>query len=334
MENNSINTDNAACGFTDISGVKKNTPCTAPEQRMEEKRHDADDVKCGGGFSAVETGAEVGGRGETNPSLSNKAEVLDDSAEQKRFVVSDKAEVLDDSAEQKRFVVSDKAEVLDGGETRNESMLSDKIKILDGGVGQTKPVLSDWTEAEENRADSSAEAHNCVNSAGEGSEAEKEDKEFLALIKGRYREAYRRRTESIIRRRLKSVRTKADSDSASVSEMQGAVRTADGVSDLSREGSAVGRNITDIVSGVDYGASDVCGALNTGNNDPVGGVFGGAQIKERAEIQKNANRSRPRENGVGGSVGMITGINVSALKGSDVLELLRRAEAGEKIKFK
>jgi chromosomal replication initiator protein len=51
-------------------------------------------------------------------------------------------------------------------------------------------------------------------------------------------------------------------------------------------------------------------------------------------MQKSINKNRPRENGVGGSIGMVTGINVSALKGSEVIELLRRVENGEKIKFK
>ncbi len=270
---NSIITDNAACGFTDISGVKKNTPYAAPEQCMEEKRHAADDA----------------------------------------------------------------AKVFDDGEGKIKPTLSDEVKVLDGGTGETKTVLSDGDEAEESRADSSAEAHSCVNSVGEGSEAEKEDKEFLALIKGRYREAYRRRTESIIRRRLKSARAKANSfsDTASVSEKQESVCAADGVFDIDRKNDAVVKEIADAVKSAYSGAINTLGALDTRSGlGAEGGVLSSAQIKERAEIQKNANRSRPRENGVGGSVGMITGINVSALKGSDVLELLRRAEAGEKIKFK
>ena len=56
-------------------------------------------------------------------------------------------------------------------------------------------------------------------------------------------------------------------------------------------------------------------------------------LNSYAEKQRAVNRSRPRENGVSGSVGMFTGINVSALKGSDILDILRRAETGEKIKF-
>ncbi len=262
---NIINTDNAACGFTDISGVKEDTDCAAPEQHVEESRHVADDGNGGRKISAVEKGAEC------------------------------------------------------------------------GSVGETKPIQPNEADAEEKLAVSSEEARNCVNSAGDVSEAEKEDREFLELIKGRYRDAYRRRTESIIRRRLKSVRTRtADGPSdASVSEKCETVCAADGISDSGCKKGTVNKEIADTVNRADNCASDTLGALDTrsGLISATGG-FDGAQAKERAEIQKNANRNRPRENGVGGSVGMITGINVSALKGSDVLELLRRAEAGEKIKFK
>ena len=77
-----------------------------------------------------------------------------------------------------------------------------------GGVGETNPTKLSEADAEESLADSSAEARNSVNPAGELSKAEKDDIEFLALIKGRYREAYKRRTESIIRKRLKSSKVK------------------------------------------------------------------------------------------------------------------------------
>jgi len=254
-----INTDNAACGFTDISGVKANSACAAPEQRVEESRRVADDGKDGREFSALKKDAE------------------------------------------RDF------------------------------VGETKPIQSNEADAEERLADSSAEARECVNSAGELSEAEKEDKEFLALIKGRYREAYKRRTESIIRKRLKSSKVKNE-QSAAVEKSISAGMVKDTASASFEVNADSGSEAKEF-------GTDTVGAKKTAVLDMLYGTVTEKIPHEELKrtdfsIQKNINRSRPRENGLGGSVGMITGINVSALKGSDVLELLRRAEAGEKIKFK
>ncbi len=256
---NIINTDNAACGFTDISGVKKNPTCAAPEQRVEESRHVADDGNGGRKISAVEKGAEC------------------------------------------------------------------------GSVGETKPIQRSEADAEERIADSSAEARNRVNSAGELSEAEKDDIEFLALIKGRYRDAYKRRTESIIRKRLKSSKVK-NGESAAVGKSSCTGMNEDTPSASFEVNAGNGSEVKEV-------GADTVGKEKTAESDTLYDTVTEKTPHEQVKrtdvsISKNINRSRPRENGLGGSVGMITGINVSALKGSDVLELLRRAEAGEKIKFK
>lgn len=243
---NIINTDNAACGFTDISGVKKNSP-TDPEQCGAGSRHVADDGK----NSNVDINAEY------------------------------------------------------------------------GSVGETKPTKLSEADAEESLADSSAEARNSVNPAGELSKAEKDDIEFLALIKGRYREAYKRRTESIIRKRLKGSKVKNASAVNSSSE-----EMIKDTPSMSYEANAWSGS-----EAKENGAEKT--AASKKSYDTVTEKTSHEEAKRTdVSILKNINRSRPRENGLGGSVGMITGINVSALKGSDVLALLRRAEAGEKIKFK
>ena len=75
---------------------------------------------------------------------------------------------------------------------------------------------------------------------------------------------------------------------------------------------------------------EVLDAENPGSKERAdfAGVFTGyLKAKER-------NLKRPVENGCSGSCGVVTRINVSALSGNDILSILRRVGAGEKITFK
>ena len=75
---------------------------------------------------------------------------------------------------------------------------------------------------------------------------------------------------------------------------------------------------------------EVFDAENPGSKERAdfAGVFTGyLKAKER-------NLKRPVENGCSGSCGVVTRINVSALSGNDILSILRRVGAGEKITFK
>ena len=186
----------------------------------------------------------------------------------------------------------------------------------------TKPGKSVDADAKEIDTTSSAQVQTSEDRAGVDFEAEKEDREFLALIKGKYKEAYRRRTENIIRRRLKSRGARAENLSLS------GLLDTEQVSECipSPEKKEIGAFISE--KNKSLSAEDSGRIAKTEKDSSF------LRKRNSIDIQKNANRNRPRENGVGGSVGMVTGINVSALKGSEVLELLRRAESGEKIKFK
>lgn len=127
------------------------------------------------------------------------------------------------------------------------------------------------------------------------------DAEFEALIKGRYRQAYKKRMENTVRRRLKNGRARSVS-----------VSTA-----LKSEDTAVSCEKT-------------AGAPETEVAAPIGNS---ADASALIEAQRTKNRNRPTENGVGGSVGVVTRINVSALSGSDILGIIHRATTGEKITF-
>ena len=56
--------------------------------------------------------------------------------------------------------------------------------------------------------------------------------------------------------------------------------------------------------------------------------------KEAIRAAVSRNKLRPTENGCGGSIGVVSRVNVHALNGADVRSILRRVGAGEKITFK
>lgn len=115
--------------------------------------------------------------------------------------------------------------------------------------------------------------------------------EFDELINGRFKDVYKRRTENIIRKRLRSGKAHAVTECA-----------------------------------------PVC-AAEPSEDKPV--VMEKCPT-EKADVSsvRTKNSSRPIENGISGSCGVVTRVNVSALSGSEVISLLKRAEAGERICFK
>lgn len=126
------------------------------------------------------------------------------------------------------------------------------------------------------------------------------EKEFEELISGRFSEVYKKRTESIIRKRLRA--GKAHPKAATVG------------------GVTVARSENE--------------ALIASAAAPIEPEKTSVPEKEQVKRAQAINVTRPLENGIGGSCGVVSRINVSALSGSDVLSILKRVGAGEKIKFR
>lgn len=206
----------------------------------------------------------------------------------------------------------------DNGEKCGDSSAK-KQSAERGRSGLTEPLRLGGATVTDMSEKPSAGAPECEIPAFGVSETEKEDAEFAALIKGKYRDAYKRRTENIIRRRLKGIRAKTDYDKspAPSAESLSAARATENTKaeSLAPEKSAY------------------AGAALRTDAAPSPQASATEGDTQSLTLQRKANQSRPRENGVGGSVGMVTGIRVSALRGSDILELLQRAEKGETIKF-
>jgi hypothetical protein len=58
------------------------------------------------------------------------------------------------------------------------------------------------------------------------------------------------------------------------------------------------------------------------------------QASEEKARTVERNRTRPLENGLGGSCATVSRINVSALSGREIVNILKRAGTGERITFK
>lgn len=138
--------------------------------------------------------------------------------------------------------------------------------------------------------------------SAEGADLDALEKEFDRLISGRFSEVYKRRTEGIIRRRLRSGKARPK-------EAENDVVTPNGVTRKTENGETEPGK-----------ASDMRPA------DPT--------VGESVKTAKAINAARPIENGIGGSCGVVSRINVNALKGKDVLSILKRVGAGERINFK
>lgn len=131
------------------------------------------------------------------------------------------------------------------------------------------------------------------------------DTEFEELINGRFKKAYKRRTEAIIRKRLRSGKARP---------------TEDGENDNPHPQS-------------------LCAQTNGENNaSSESKATPKAEIpkqgEDKREAQRKSNLTRPLENGLSGSCGVVSKINVSVLSGNDIRNILKRVGSGEKITFK
>ncbi len=132
-------------------------------------------------------------------------------------------------------------------------------------------------------------------------DSEKLDAEFEELIRTRYRNSYRKRTEAIVRRRLRSVKAKPNA--------------ADDMQD---------EKVSETVKNTDKALespSDAAVSEDTPKPD-----------KRKMQIQQNQNR--PSENGIVTSVGMYSRADVSKLTGKEIRDILARAGRGERIRFR
>ena len=165
------------------------------------------------------------------------------------------------------------------------------------GEKQESVLLPEQSEDSQRFAAESAEIQAETASDGKADEAdENEDeleKQFEALINGKYRNAYRKRTEGIIKKRLKAGKARPKIEKTQVGECNSA--------EAKRETSVSEASDTE---------------------------------KEAIQAALTRNKLRPTENGCGGSIGVVSKVNVHALNGADVRSILRRVGAGERITFK
>ena len=153
--------------------------------------------------------------------------------------------------------------------------------------------------------------------------------EFDALISGRFKEIYKRRTEGIIRRRLKGRKAHfvpSESGESSVEKESSEVSE----SGLEKETNAPITPETVVAEGKDTTAvvKETTAQRSEPSNDDSEKEKEG--LYEKALIQ---NKNRPLESGLRASAGIVTRVNVSSLDGSGVLDIVKRVRAGEKISF-
>ncbi len=162
--------------------------------------------------------------------------------------------------------------------------------IPESGVESGFPVA----EGEKNTEISDTCAKKCEND----SQADSLEAEFDALIHGRFSEVYKKRTENIIRRRLRSGKARPEGVEAPSENKDAPItQKEEDVDAKIKEKEA--QNFTD-----------------------------------GYEKARQINQNRPIENGLGSGGAVITKINVSALDGQGVLSIIKRVGSGEKISFK
>lgn len=162
--------------------------------------------------------------------------------------------------------------------------------IPESGADSVFPVA----EGKESTKISDTCTQNCEN----GSREDTLEAEFDALIHGKFSEVYKKRTEKIIRRRLRSGKARPESAGA---------------------------------------PSESENAPYPQNEEDVGAKIEEKQAQGSADGYEKArqiNKNRPIENGLGSGGAVITKINVSALDSQGVLSIIKRVGSGEKISFK
>ena len=115
--------------------------------------------------------------------------------------------------------------------------------------------------------------------------------EFDVLINGKFSQIYKKRTEGIVRKRLRSVKAVQPGNKAEPGEAKKPT------AEKSRADTQM-------------------------------------QVSEEKARTVERNRTRPLENGLGGSCATVSRINVSALSGREIVNILKRAGTGERITFK
>ncbi|MBQ9692204.1 MAG: hypothetical protein IJV70_03515 [Clostridia bacterium] len=180
----------------------------------------------------------------------------------------------------------------------NKIAVTAELGVSDISGEKTENVLlPEQNESSERFAAESAEKQSEAPSDGNGDETEENEneleKQFEALINGKYRNAYRKRTEGIIKKRLKAGKARPNIEKTQIDDAASA--EAEQEKSVSEDSNAE---------------------------------------KEAIRTALTRNRLRPTENGCGGSIGVVSKVNVHALKGADVLSIIRRVGAGEKITFK
>lgn len=199
--------------------------------------------------------------------------------------------ILTDSAARS---ASDIAGVKDVAPTRPEGESEDVLCVADG-VKETELSVTGSIET----------TSNDVERAVDPLEAE-----FDELIRGRFSEVYKKRTEKIIRKRLRSGKAHPDSTPTSSENVEGEAQKSESSLQQKTANESVQIN-TDLKP----------------DNTAAPNIQG-------YESARQLNKNRPIENGLSGSSGMVTKINVSALDGKGVLSIIKRVGTGEKISFK
>ena len=158
------------------------------------------------------------------------------------------------------------------------------------------------------------------------------DEEFERLIQGRYKQAYKKRMQSVIRRRVRSGKARPEFSAKVCDASEATPLQAESTVSSDSSGGE-----TDRGEGKPQNAEfGVTGELKTPNLIVPDNKKGDDAERDTALVERAMakNKSRPIENGLGGSCGIVTKINVSALSGSDVLSILKRVGTGERISFK
>ncbi len=215
--------------------------------------------------------------------------------------------------------------------------------------------LTVFSEGEGSEAEADAETE--VKSAPE-SEAEttlSDDEEFDRLIKGRFKDAYTRRTQNMINRRFKETKELEEykASTEKILKERDGVRRADAALGAAREYRRIlgeAEELKEIYPSFDLEAEcrepkftsliaagiGVKGAYEALHHDEI---VSGAMQYAADRVYKAArggfadSDGRPTENGAAGSVASPPRVDVASMTEGDIRRILKRVQSGEKIRF-
>ena len=180
------------------------------------------------------------------------------------------------------------------------------------------------------------------NAADAGRDAEDLDAEFDALIRGKYKDAYTKRTQNMINKRFRKEKTEQREGEAR-SRANAALGVAAEYGKIIEEASALRevypsfdlegecadpRFVKLVAAGI--GVRGAYEALH--HNEIMAGAMQYAADRVLEAAGKGGTR-RPVENGAAESSGRTPVLDVSSLTGREIRDIIRRVEKGEKIKF-